>query len=437
MAKLAASAYRSGRGRDWRKRKCVGREDFTVIGYTLPSSGDGVGALALAARSPAGALAYAGRVGTGWTQAEAKELLKRLRALETAGPSAEVPPAERTGVVWVRPELVAEVAFAEWTASGVVRHASYEGVREDVAPKPDAGAAPPDTVAGVKLTHPDKIIFGGIGLTKRDLATYYERIAEHILPHLAGRPLSLVRCPDGEGGACFYQKNVETGFPKSIRTVRVEHDEGPVHYALVDSAEGLVALVQMGVLEIHTWGSLADNVERPDRMIFDLDPGPDVSWDAVRDGAVLVREALEALGLTAFVKTTGGKGLHVVTPIARGPEWLEVRDVAKAIADRVAAADPARYTTNMRKAERAGRIFVDYVRNTRGATAVAAFSTRARPQAPVSVPIRWDELSAGVRSDGYDVRSVPHRLAALGSDPWAGYTGAAADLVSVRRALAP
>lgn len=432
VAKRADSTYRSGRWRDWRKRKCTGREDFIVVGYTEPADGTaGVGALALASRSAAGVLAYAGRVGTGWSVEESRALRTRLEALGSDGPALEVPRAESVAVHWVRPELAVEVSFAEWTASGVVRHASFEGVREDLGseapPAADRTPADRDTIAGVKLTHPDKLLFAGLGVTKRELAAYYERIADWMLPHLADRPLVLVRCPHGADTKCFYQKNTETGFPASIKHVTVQHDEGPVSYALVDSAEGLVALVQLGVLEIHTWGALADDVERPDRLILDLDPGPDVSWGAVRDAALLVREHLEAIGASAYAKTTGGKGLHVVTPLERSGTWTLARDVAKAIAERVAATAPDRFTTNPLKKHRQGRIFIDYVRNTRGATAVAAYSTRARGQAPVSVPIRWDELRAGVRSDGYDIRSVPHRLAALGADPWAGYDAAAVD----------
>lgn len=431
VAKRADSTYRSGRWRDWRKRKCTGREDFVVVGYTEPADGTpGVGALALAARSATGVLAYAGRVGTGWDAAESRALRTRLEVLASDGPALEVPPDESLGVHWVRPELTVEIAFAEWTAAGVVRHASFEGVREDLGALPSA-----DTVAGVTLTHPDKLLFAGLGVTKRELAEYYERIADWMLPHLANRPLVLVRCPHGADTKCFYQKNTETGFPASIGHVTVQHDEGPVSYALVDSPEGLVALVQLGVLEIHTWGALADDVERPDRLIIDLDPGPGVAWDAVRDAALTVRDQLEALGASAYVKTTGGKGLHVVTPLERTGDWTLVRDVAKAIAGRVAADTPDRFTTNPLKKHRQDRIFVDYVRNTRGATAVAPYSTRARGQAPVSVPIRWDELRAGVRSDGYDIRSVPHRLAALGADPWAGYAEAAVDPAALARAL--
>lgn len=436
IAKRAYSHYRPGRVRDWLKLKCTGREDFAIIGFTEPGNGGaGIGALVLASRSPSGVLAYAGRVGTGWGQAESRSLRTRLEPLEQDGPAAEVPKAHQKGVRWTRPELDVEVAFVEWTDGGLVRHASYQGLREDLLEPPKPRKPEDDTVAGVKLTHPDKMLFGGIGVMKRELAEYYERVSEWILPHLENRPLVLVRCPEGADGQCFYQKNTETGFPASVGKVVIEHDDGPVAYATVDSTEALVALVQRSVLEIHTWGSRADDFEHPDRLIFDLDPGPDVTWDDIRTGAMLVKRVLEELGATAFTKTTGGKGLHVVTPVKPSFDWQGARDVAKAIAERIAATDPAKYTTNMRKAQRQGRIFVDYVRNTRGSTAVAAYSTRAKSQAPVSVPIRWDELRAGLRSDGYDIRSVPRRLASLPTDPWEGYAEAAVDLAKVRRAL--
>ncbi|GAB4284463.1 MAG: non-homologous end-joining DNA ligase [Coriobacteriia bacterium] len=285
-------------------------------------------------------------------------------------------------------------------------------------------SAEEDEVAGVRLTHPDRVLFAEQGITKRQLAEYYEQVAEHVLPHLSGRPLVLVRCPQGADGSCFYQKDVTQGFPKSVGRLEVQHEEGVVRYALVDDLEGLLALVQLGVLEIHTWGALAADVERPDRLTFDLDPGPDVAWRAVVDAALDVRARLEALGLGAFPKTTGGKGLHVVTPIVPERGWEAARDLARAVVEAIAAEKPERYTTNPRKERRGGKVFLDYIRNTRGATAVAAYSTRAKPGATVSVPVRWDEIEAGVRSDGYTVRNTPYRLRALGGDPWAGYEDA-------------
>ncbi|MDI6901338.1 MAG: DNA ligase D [Anaerosomatales bacterium] len=440
ISKRVDAPYRAGRGGDWRKHKCRTREEFAVIGFTEPSSGGaGLGALALASASPSGALAYAGRVGTGWDDEESRKLRTTLEEREAAEPVVEVPDAEARGVRWVRPELTVDVEFAEWTDAGRLRHPAYVGMHGAAPVGAGPSSDPPGgsgadasgesddaeaRVAGVRLTHPDRVLFAEQGITKRQLAEYYEQVAEHVLPHLRGRPLVLVRCPQGADGSCFYQKDVSQGFPSSVGRLEVSHEEGPVRYALVDDLEGLLALVQLGVLEIHTWGAPAADIERPDRLTFDLDPGPDVAWSAVVDAALDVRARLEVLGLDAFAKTTGGKGLHVVTPIAPDRGWGEARDLARAVVEAIAAEKPERYTTNPRKERRGGKVFLDYIRNTRGATAVAAYSTRAKPGATVSFPVRWDEIEAGVRSDGYTVRNTPYRLRALGTDPWVGYEDA-------------
>ncbi|PKQ37068.1 MAG: DNA ligase D [Actinobacteria bacterium HGW-Actinobacteria-1] len=441
VSKRAPAPYRSGRGRDWRKHKCRLRQEFVVVGYTLPASGGaGIGALVLAAKGPSGALAYSGRAGTGFSAKEAGLLRRRLDRLATDEPPVtDIPTKEATGVRWARPEVVVEVEFAEWTEGGLLRQASFVGVREDKPATEVHRERPVDSklaVLGVNLTHPDKVLFHEVGVTKRELATYYERVAEHLLPELRNRPLVLVRCPHGTEQACFYQKEASVGFPEGMRTVPVQHEDGIVNYALADDIEDVIGLVQLGVLEIHTWGSLADDVERPDRIVIDLDPGPGVPWSAVSDAALLIRDGLVGIGLGAFAKTTGSKGLHIVTPITREGDWGAVKEVARTFCEAVALADPTRFTTNPRKAERVGRVFIDYVRNSRGATAVAAYSSRARPGATVSVPVRWDEIEAGVRSDAYTIRSVPRRVAALREDPWANYEDARRPLdTSVRNAL--
>lgn len=426
VSKSAASLYRSGRWREWRKHKCRLREEFVVVGYTLPSSGgSGIGALALAAKGPGGALSYSGRAGTGLSAKEAGVIRRKLDALAVDEPPVDdVPAKEASGVRWTRPEMVVEVEFAEWTDRGLLRQASFIGVRED-KPAAEVREERPSgdtaSVAGVRLSHPDKVLFHEIGVTKRELARYYERVAEHLMPHLLNRPLVLVRCPHGTEKSCFYQKEASQGFPAGLRTVPVRHADGIVNYAVAERVEDIIGLVQLGVLEIHTWGSLADDVETPDRIVIDLDPGPGVPWSATTSAALLIRDGLEGIGLSAFVKTTGSKGLHVVSPITRGGDWGAVREVAHAFCSAVAAADPDAFTVNPLKAQRRGRVFIDYVRNTRGATAVAAYSSRSRPGATVSVPVRWDEIEAGVRSDEYTIRSVPRRLAALKEDPWASY----------------
>jgi bifunctional non-homologous end joining protein LigD len=276
-------------------------------------------------------------------------------------------------------------------------------------------------VAGVRLSNPDKVLYPDRRLTKRDLALYYERIADWILPHLRDRPLTIVRCPDGQQGQCFYQKHVTDQFPKSIVRVEIEEGGKTVNYGAVNSLAGLVALVQMGVLELHIWGAHRDRVERPDYAVFDLDPDEGLAWSRVVEGARLMRDLLAELGLRSFLKTTGGKGLHVVLPLARRHGWDEVKSFTKAVAEMVAAADPARYTSHMPKAQRAGRIYIDYLRNQRGATSIAAYSTRSRPGAPVSAPLAWDELDSEVRGNTFTVESLPQRLDRLAADPWAEF----------------
>jgi bifunctional non-homologous end joining protein LigD len=325
-----------------------------------------------------------------------------------------------------------------------VRHASFLGVREDKPAAEVAREEPEDarprepsdgsaTVRGVRLTHPDKVLFADVSVTKRELARYYDRVAEYLMPHLLGRPLVLVRCPHGAEKACFYQKEASVGFPAGMRTVPVQHEEGVVNYALAGSVEDVIGLVQLGVLEIHTWGSLADDVEIPDRIVIDLDPGPGVEWRTVTEAALLIRDGLEGLGLEAFAKTTGSKGLHVVSPIVRAGDWGSVKEFSRTFCEAIAATDPVHFTTNPLKARRQGRVFIDYVRNSRGATAVAAYSSRAKTGGTVSVPVRWDEIEAGVRSDRYTIENVPRRLAALQGDPWAGYEAARRPIAEAAR----
>jgi len=281
-----------------------------------------------------------------------------------------------------------------------------------------SGGAGGSEVAGVRLTHPDKVLFPGRELTKRDLALYYERIADWILPHLADRPLTLVRCPDGQEGDCFYQKHVTDQFSAAVRRVPIEEGGKTVTYGAVDSAAGLVSLVQMGVLEVHIWGSHRDQVERPDYAVFDLDPDVGLPWERVVEAALALRDLLAETGLRSFLKTTGGKGLHVVLPLARRHTWDEVKAFTRTVSEGLAASQPDRFTSNPLKARRKGRIYVDYLRNGRGATSIAAYSCRSRPGAPVSTPLAWDELAGGVRADTFTVETLPERLEGLGADPW-------------------
>lgn len=440
ISKRLDTPYRSGRHEDWLKAKCVQRQEFVILGY-LPSTAvkAAVGSLALG-YGEGGRLVYAGRVGTGLSQEESTALLARLRGMAAEKPDfLRKPPAGfDKGVHWVEPSLVAEIEFRGWTPDGLLRQASFQGMRDDkdateivreetapvAQPEPagsDAsGSDDKPVVAGVTLTHPDRVLWSEAGVTKRGLADYYASIADWILPQLVDRPLSLVRCPSGAGAQCFFQKHAWAGLSKAVREVDVG-DKEPM--LAISDLSGLIGLVQAGVLEIHPWGSRLDDLERPDRLIFDLDPGEGTGYDAVIDGALAVRRHLEGLGLRSFVKTSGGKGLHVVLPLRPAAGWDAAKAFAKQVAEDIAAAQPDRYLSKMSKAARKGRIFIDWLRNGRGATAVAAYSTRARPGAPVSVPLGWDELSETIAPNHYTVENLPQRLRYLDSDPWAEFAG--------------
>lgn len=278
------------------------------------------------------------------------------------------------------------------------------------------------TVAGVRLTHPGRVLYPDQGLTKGELAAFYADIADHVLPHVVGRPLSVVRCPQGEQAHCFYQKHLGGSMPKAVHGVEIEEKDGEkATYIVVHDLAGLVSLVQMGVLEIHPWGSREDRLERPDRMIFDLDPGPGVGWEEIKAAAREVGERLDEIGLTPYLRTSGGKGLHVVVPLERRSGWEDLKAVSRAIAERMAEQAPQRYLATASKEKRRGRIFVDYLRNSRGATAVASYSTRARPGAPVATPLAWDEIDGLDSAAAYTVANLRPRLAALAADPWEGF----------------
>ena len=439
VSKRGDAPYRPGRSNDWRKTRCSHRQEFVVIGATSPrGSRRGFGSLLLGVYTEAGELEYAGRVGSGFRNRDLAAIDARLESLSTTEPPLADPPSvSDRSVRWVRPELVVEVEFAEWTAAGVLRQPRFVGVRGDRDPTTvrreglAQHAATGSSARPPRLTNPQKALFppddtpGSAAITKADLAAYYRDVAPAMLPHLAGRPLSIVRCPHGRTGECFFQKHPDRGFPHDLHTFDVtERDGERATYFYLEDADGLVALVQLGVLEIHAWNSLHTAPDTPDRIVFDLDPGPGVEPDEVRAAAFTVRETLAGLGLTGFVKTTGGHGLHVVTPIAPDPahDYDTVRAFARAVVDHLATAEPTRFTARMAKSARPGRIFVDYLRNAHGATAIAAYSTRARPGAPVAVPLSWNELAEEFSPLAFDVRTVPERVAALeGTDPWTGY----------------
>ena len=276
-------------------------------------------------------------------------------------------------------------------------------------------------IAGIRLTHPGKVLFAKAGVTKQDLALYYEAIAPWILPHLLGRPLSLVRCPSGAEQQCFFQKHAAMTIPDNVRRIPVPVSGFSDDYMVVEDVPALISLVQMGVLELHTWGSREGHLEQPDRIIFDLDPDEMLPWTTIVESAQLVRALLQAMSLESFIKTTGGKGIHVEIPIVPEHDWATIKAFSKAAAQYLEKQLPDRFTANMAKEKRKGKVFIDYLRNAAGATAIAAYSSRAKPGATVSVPISWDELNMGVRSDTFTVLNVPQRLANLQQDPWQDY----------------
>jgi bifunctional non-homologous end joining protein LigD len=452
VAKRRDAPYRGTRGADWLKIKCLKRQEIVIGGYTDPEgSRVGIGAL-LGGVHENGRLSYVGKIGTGFGHQTLRDLKKRLASLEQDTCPFTPRPTGVGRPHWVKPELVAQVSFNEWTSDGKLRHSTFQGLREDKpasavvrelpsrtdeqpeARKPPAKRAPTArpaaratdgrgeaTVAGVRLTHADRVVYPRLGTTKADLARFYESISEWILPHLKDRPTTLVRCPEGVHKTCFYQKHIGYWAPESVRRVKIQEKRKVGEYLVVDSLASLIGLVQIGILEVHTWNSVVERLEQPDRIVFDLDPGPGVDWPRVIECARLIRDQLRALELASFVKTTGGKGLHVVVPIEPGPSWDETTAFARALAETTARADSRRYTAQMAKADRQRRIYIDYLRNVRGATSVAAYSTRAKPEASVSVPLAWDELSPRITSDHYAIENLPRRLAELTKDPWAAY----------------
>ena len=459
IAKRADAPYRSGRSSSWIKLKCIYEQEFVVGGFSLPGKGHagihGVGALLLGYYDDSKKLIYAGRTGTGFTQKTHAALRSQLEKLrESKAPFSTIPAEARRGAIWVKPKLVAQVRFATWTADNLVRQASFQGLREDKpaaevrreapAAKPRssrqgssskqaahtattfvaAKVAPANASAAlehppIRLTHPDKKIDDESGLTKQQLADYYWAIAPHLLPQIVGRPLSLVRCPEGSTKPCFFQKHTSSTLPPGIETVEVpEKKTGQLEpYITLSTPEALAGLAQMGVLELHPWGSCNDDIEHPDRVIFDLDPDTAVSWSALADAAVEVRARLKKLGLESFLKSTGGKGLHVVVPILPMQDWAKVKQFAYNFALELEKSNPKLYLTKMTKSARAGKIYLDYLRNERGATAVAAYSPRARAGAPVALPLSWNDLKLADRPT-FHVADYPAWKQRLSRDPW-------------------
>lgn len=451
MLKKADSPYVGRRSDTWLKLKCQRRQEFVVIGFTdRTNSPNEVGALILG-YFEGGKLRPGGSVGTGWSSAQGGELHQQLVKLETKKPAVDpalVEPGrwskrKRGTERWVRPEMVVEVAFGEWTPDGNVRHPTFRGVRTDkpataiqrekAAPapaakkgastktaKPGRALAPAPARHSVKITHPDRVIDPSTGLTKIELVRFYEAVADRILPHLQQRPVSLVRAPQGIDGQLFFQKHSD----KKLKGI-TELDEAlwPGHDSLmsVDTVEGLITAAQLNVVEFHTWNSTARRIDQPDRVVFDLDPGEGVTWAHLQEAAMLVRTMLEHLELQSWLKTSGGKGLHVVVPLAPRLDYDQVKDFSRAVVAHMAKTIPQRFVAKSGGSNRVGKIFIDYLRNGHGQTTAAAFSARARPGLGVSIPVSWDQLSDLKAGAHWTITTAPEYLASEMADPWADY----------------
>ena len=481
IAKRRDGLYTSSRSTDWLKLKCQARQEFVIGGFSDRSdNAKAVGALMLGYHDDGGVLQYAGRVGTGWSSEDAVELRSKLAKL--ASTTSPFPPGTTRSTRWmtrpaaadhwVKPRLVAEIAFAEWTPDGSVRHASYQGLREDKEAKSvvrERAKSPPTSekavtarkktlveamshpapaaktatrpskpgtaeVEGVRITHPERVIDASTGHTKLDLARYYASIAEFMLPHLKSRPASLVRAPEGVGGELFFQKHADV---RTMPGVKDLPDLWEGHGALLEvpSAKAIVAAAQMNVVEFHTWNSVKQKVDKPDRMIFDLDPGEGVAFAQVREGAQLMRALLDELGLQSWLKTSGGKGLHVVVPMSARLDYDTVKAFSQRIVQHLAQTIPQRFVAKSGPANRVGKIFVDYLRNGFNATTAAAFSARARPGLGVSMPVAWDELPEIRSGAHWTISDARDRLSFQKADPWADYWRCKQTMTAAMKAL--
>lgn len=395
VSKRADAPYRGKRSQAWLKTKCINRQEFVIIGWSRSTAAGRPFAALLLGRYADGTLRYSGKVGTGFSGRTLDLMAEAMAPLATDKPPTEVPAAARRGSQWLRPELVAEVAFAEFTADGVVRHARFLGLRGD-KPASEVGLeqpVPAPAAPSVPISHPERVVFPDAGITKGQLADYYRQLAPFMLSSLAGRPLSLVRCPDGIAGKCFFQKHGAGNLGKQIGSVSIVEKDGTAEdYLCLSDAGGLLECVQMGVIEFHGWGSHARQLEQPDRLVFDLDPDEGLGFSDVRRAAQDLKQHLADMGLVSFAMLSGGKGVHVIVPLHPAAVWSAVSDFARRFALALAAADPERFVATMSKAKRKGRIFIDWLRNQRGSTAVMPYSVRARPGAPVATPISWSEL---------------------------------------------
>ncbi|MBI1649607.1 DNA ligase D [Hyphomicrobium sulfonivorans] len=477
ISKRADKPYVSARSMGWLKSKCLGNDEFVIGGYRVSDKKGRPFASLLLGEFVDGELHYRGRVGTGFDTAMLDQLGAKLHRLERkTSPFVDAPREVLRDARWVKPELVAQIAFTERTADGILRHPAFLGLRGDKparevqtpmarsatqaavkktpATKAPAKKDPPTkrppqkapgrkttpikaprkssvkdapestdgSIAGVKLTHPQRVLFPDEGITKLDLAAYFFAASGRMLPFVQERPLSIVRCPEGVADQCFFQKHTKKGLPGALKSVPVTESDGTTaQYLMLDDAAGLVAVAQIGGIEIHPWGATADDLEHAERLIFDLDPDPSVPFSAVAEAAIDIRKLLQTAGLTSFALLTGGKGVHVIAPLDQSQDWETVKGFARGFATKLADSEPQRFTATMSKAKRRGRIFIDWLRNERGATAIAPYSPRARATASVAAPVTWSEL---LKIDAANAFSIPTMLQRLqkNSDPWAKYT---------------
>ncbi|ATE71909.1 DNA ligase D [Lysobacter capsici] len=465
ISKRADAPYRGGRSQVWIKLKHKADEEFIVVGYTPPkNSRQGFGSLLLA-RPEQGGLVYVGRVGSGFNDDTLRSLTRRLRGLHTENASVELPehvPFSRRSVHWVEPQLVIDVHSRGRGKEGLIRQASFARLREDKSAadlgaasagegkgrgsggRPSAatdGRAKPSAKSAAKLpaksrakaaveeqgmseqriTHPERIVFPDAKISKGEVADYYRAVERWLLPELIDRPVSLLRCPDGIGSQCFFHKHHSDGFGPDVHPVSLRESAGQADYVYVDDIQGVLALVQMNTLEFHPWGARRDKPDRPDRLIFDLDPAEGIAWSELKRAAREVRDRLAEIGLDSWVRLSGGKGAHVCVPIQRGPDWPQVKAFCEAFADAMVENSPLRYVATASKAVRKDRIFIDWLRNARGATSVTGWSLRAREGAPVAMPLRWDEFARSRASTDFDLGKAMRRAKRLRSDPWEGY----------------
>ena len=432
ISKRADAPYSSGRGDTWVKSKCSQRQEFVIGGFTDPDgSRSHFGALLVGVYEN-GKLRYCGKVGTGFSNATLATIHKKLVRLKTGDSPFELKAPRGGGIHWLKPALVAEVVFSEWTKDGILRAPVFQGLREDKKPGAiirERAAAPPEGARKLTMvereanpfagfTSPDKVLFSKPLVTKKALAEYHLAVAGRMLPHLSERPLSLLRCPHGAGAQCFFQKHFHEGNPREVtnhkRGARAEEE-----FVTVNSPQGLVSLVQRGAIEIHAQNGRSSNPSRPDQLVIDFDPGPKVTWPEVRAAAFHLKAILDELKLTSFVKTSGGKGLHVHVPFSPEYDEEDVKAFSHALADAMVKRHPGAYTANMSKKERVGKIFVDYLRNGRGSTAIAPYAVRAREGAPVAMPITWKELKTLKKANGFTLKLAMERVKK--ADPWVGF----------------